>query len=98
MGIEPMAKNSIAPYWITQFASEARRNAVEAHLKSHSVETRRWWSQGCHHMEALRVVPREGLMTNTDFLAATTLGLPYFRGMTHSDFDMIGSIISQVPE
>ena len=98
IGIAPIAKNSIAPYWITQFASEARRNAVEEHLKSHSVETRKWWSQGCHHMEALKGIPREGLLSNTDNLAATTLGLPYFRGMTSAHFDMIGSIISQVPE
>ena len=71
---------------------------MEEHLKSHSVETRKWWSQGCHHMEALKGIPREGLLSNTDNLAATTLGLPYFRGMTSAHFDMIGSIISQVPE
>lgn len=94
IGIEHLANNSIAPYWITQFENQARRDAVEDQLTLHSVETRRWWQQGCHHMAALRQLPNEGVLKNTDHLAATTLGLPYFRGMVRSDFEMIGSIIS----
>jgi len=96
LGIEipAISHHSIAPYWIVQFDSQEKRDAAELLLSENSVETRRWWSNGSHRMSAMHTVPQEGPLKTTESLAATTLGLPYFRGMTPANFDMIGDLLS----
>lgn len=85
-----LSSNSIAPYWIVAFKSLKERNMVEAHLQKAGIESRRWWGSGCHSMPSLKSLRREGELANTEWLASTTLGLPYFRGMTQRDFSNVG--------
>lgn len=96
LGIEipAISNHSIAPYWIVQFDRQESRDSAERLLSENSVETRRWWSDGSHRMSAMSSVPHEGPLQTTESLAATTLGLPYFRGMTPANFDMIGDVLS----
>lgn len=85
-----LSSHSIAPYWIVAFESPRERDIVEAKLQEAGIESRRWWGSGCHSMPSLKDFPRESELRNTESLAQTTLGLPYFRGMKLSDFSMIG--------
>lgn len=93
IGIPSLAQRSIAPYWIVRFDSEELRNIAEATLSRASIESRRWWSAGCHQMPAFNGVSVEGDLANTNQLAAETLGLPYFRGMKEAHFEEIGNAI-----
>ncbi|UDF03345.1 aminotransferase class I/II-fold pyridoxal phosphate-dependent enzyme [Asticcacaulis sp. AND118] len=47
-----------------------------AFLKSHHIDSRQWWGDGCHTSRAFTDILRDTL-PNTEHLAATTLGLPY---------------------
>ena len=85
-----LSAHSIAPYWVVRFQSQRERDSVEAVLREARIESRRWWGSGCHSMPALKRFPRESDLKNTEWLAQTTLGLPYFRGMERSDFSNIG--------
>jgi dTDP-4-amino-4,6-dideoxygalactose transaminase len=51
--------------------------AMAEQLSACGVETRDWWSAGCHRAPAFAHCPR-GPLPITDRLAASTLGLPYF--------------------
>jgi len=96
IGISSLSDNSIAPYWIVNFQSAARREAAETALRDASIDCRRWWASGCHVMPALRSCAREGELANTEALANHTLGLPFFIGMEEDDFDAISSCLSPV--
>ena len=60
-------------------------DAVAERLGAVEIETRRWWSGGCHLQPAFAACPRERLAV-TEHLARTTLGLPFFVDMdeTHA--------------
>jgi len=92
--IPQLSANSIAPYWIVDFGSQKARDRAEKVLLDSSIETRRWWQNGCHEMPALAGLAWEGNLENSKSLARTTLGLPYFRGMLPGDFQRIGDLLS----
>lgn len=50
----------------------------------HGVETRQWWANGCHRHAAYCQYGREAL-PNTERLAATVLGMPFWRQMDPAD-------------
>ena len=51
--------------------------AVEAHLRASGIDTRRWWSEGCHLAPAFLDCPRSDLRV-TEELASSSLGIPFF--------------------
>jgi dTDP-4-amino-4,6-dideoxygalactose transaminase len=53
-------------------------------MGQHGVEARQWWSSGCHLQKAYRRYGREAL-PNTEYLAGTVLGMPFWRQMDQSD-------------
>ncbi len=81
-----LSSHSVGPYWIVQFNSRADRDRAEKKLEASEIETRRWWSSGCHKMPAFSSFAEESSLPSTENLADRTLGLPYFLGMTEADF------------
>ena len=76
--------NGVNPYAIAEFPDAETTLRVESALARHGVGTRRWWSMGCHRM------PAYAHLTDAEFpvaddIAARTLGLPIYRGMTGED-------------
>ena len=71
-----MARLHVAPYWIVEAHSSLEILTLEALLTSEAIETRRWWSYGCHRMGAFSDIKRDSL-GKTEELAVTTLGLPF---------------------
>lgn len=57
-------------------------------LHAASVETRAWWGRGMHTHRAFCDLPRLAL-PNTERLAQTVLGLPFFIDMTPEDIDVV---------
>lgn len=66
--------------WITSVCTvtlpQDTAAAVEAGLREHGVDTRRWWGEGCHRSPAFKDFPCDAL-GETDRLAASTIGLPF---------------------
>jgi dTDP-4-amino-4,6-dideoxygalactose transaminase len=52
-------------------------DAVEAHLRASGIDTRRWWSEGCHLAPAFLDCPRSDLRVTKE-LASSSLGIPFF--------------------
>ena len=72
----------INPYWIADFKDSQTAYRVEKCLKMNRVETRRWWSFGCHKMPAFVNFAGEEKFPNTEIVAGKTLGLPMFIDIT----------------
>jgi dTDP-4-amino-4,6-dideoxygalactose transaminase len=86
----------VGPYWIVQFGSPKEKTAVRAALAAERIETRDWWSSGCHKMPAFRDVEVLDELKSTDALASLTLGLPFYRDLTPETIHRIKGLIQQV--
>lgn len=63
-------------------------------LHAAGVETRAWWGRGMHTHRAFRDYPRLDL-PNTERLAQTVLGLPFFIDMTADQIDTVCDALRQ---
>jgi dTDP-4-amino-4,6-dideoxygalactose transaminase len=88
-----MKNNQISPYWIVNFDSADDRDRVQAKLNDNGIETRTWWGSGCHKMEAYKSVPCRKL-PNTEWAAATSLGLPFHAYLSDEDYELIHRVLS----
>lgn len=79
----------VSPYWIVELQDEMAAAALEQHMTSSGVETRRWWGRGCHQMPAFQSLIGRKAFPGTDLVSGRILGLPMFRDMTSSDFERI---------
>ncbi len=86
----------VNPYWIAEFKDSQTAHRVEKYLKLNHVETRRWWSFGCHRMPAFLNFAGESKFPNTEFVAEKTLGLPMFIDMTDKQISNIHNHIESV--
>jgi dTDP-4-amino-4,6-dideoxygalactose transaminase len=67
---------------VIQFPSpEVKQHAV-SQLNHASIQCRDWWNQGCHKERAFTDVLAPMGLKNTDYLAQTTLGIPFYRDIT----------------
>lgn len=83
-----MEKGYVSPYWIIRCDSSESRNHLENHLKIHNIETRRWWSEGCHKMPAFSNFAKDNLDTS-ETLAALTIGLPFYQDLSEFELERI---------
>jgi dTDP-4-amino-4,6-dideoxygalactose transaminase len=89
VGIELLGfGNGVNPYAIAEFLDAETTLRVESILARHGVGTRRWWSMGCHRMPAYADLT-DAAFPVTDDIAARTLGLPIYRGITDEDVDAV---------
>ena len=96
--VGPPARHSDAhPYWVVRFPSAPACHRAERALEADGIASRRGWGPGLHRMPAFQ--PWAGTACPvTDDLAATTLGLPFWRGLSAAEADQIGSAIASVLE
>ena len=90
-----MQRNHVTPYWQVDFESAELADAVSVHFSEMNIETRKWWSRGCHEMPAYACVPQDDL-AHTALIAATTLGLPCFPSMTDDQWSRIDAALTAV--
>lgn len=69
-------------------------DAVERGLQALGVETRRWWSLGCHVQPAFADCPRADL-TQTDRLASSVIGLPFRVDLDHQQIGRIAAALAE---
>ncbi|MBR9653350.1 DegT/DnrJ/EryC1/StrS family aminotransferase [Thalassovita aquimarina] len=68
---------------------------AERALARRGIGTKRWWQTGLHRMPAFADCPRLHAPA-TDGFAATTLGLPFYPGLTRSQVHDICAILEEV--
>lgn len=86
----------VNPYWIAQFRDHQTTFKVENFLEQNKIETRRWWSHGCHNMPAFARYTAGIKFPNTDFVANRTIGLPFFIDIKKNDLIRIQESISKI--
>ena len=77
------------PYWIVDFESPERKIEVIQKLSFAGIQSRDWWSQGCHKMTIFNEFTQGLTFPNTDEISDQTLGLPFFRGLSEAHRDSI---------
>ena len=92
---DSMKNGFVSPYWIVKFDSPAHRDLAEQKLRVNNIETRHWWAEGCHAMEAYKSIKRLDL-SRTIQAAETSLGLPFHAYLTNADFDQIHKVLSDL--
>jgi len=86
----------VNPYWIAQFKDPQTTRHVESVLMQNHIETRRWWSYGCHKMPAFSAFSAGRDFPNTDQTAEQTIGLPLFIDMKSEQIEKIQETISSI--
>ena len=85
--------------WVSStFNIEAPESAIleiERRLTKARIATRRWWGQGLHGHSAFARLPRTPLPV-TNRLAANTLGLPCWPGLSPFEVDEISAVVRAV--
>ena len=85
----------VNPYAIVLLPDGAALDVMEQQLHAAGVETRRWWANGCHRMAAYRHLDN-GSFKQSERIAATSLGLPMFRGLNEADAEPLAKALESV--
>jgi dTDP-4-amino-4,6-dideoxygalactose transaminase len=67
---------------------------ITRHLSRSGIETREWWSEGCHGQPAFMDCPRS-ILPVTEELGARVLGLPHSADMQKQDVDRVLETLSE---
>jgi dTDP-4-amino-4,6-dideoxygalactose transaminase len=87
-----------SPYWVIRCDSQAMRDGLIRFLNSESIESRLWWGLGMHMMKAFSKVPASEPMTNTQALASTYLGLPFYPDLPLNQIERISHLLGEFLE
>lgn len=85
----------VSPYWIVLFETETKRDEAMKVMGRRGVQSRKWWMDGCHKMPAYREI-KSSTMDSTDNLAGRYLGLPFFRGISYREVDLVVNLLEEV--
>jgi len=98
MGQSCQFQNDWGQSWVSstcviRFTSSSQKKNAQALLSSKNIQSRDWWSQGCHKEPVFVTAQSIGDMSNTDTLATTTLGIPFYRDIDERDIEEIAQSI-----
>ena len=82
----------VTPYWILKLNSPSAKALLTLKASKASIQLRNWWGEGCHKMPAFELIPH-GSLTNTDEIAARTIGLPFHTFLTLDDWNRIDDLL-----
>lgn len=77
------------PYWIVQFEDSNERSYVSDALNNLGIETRMWWPTPLTNMPAFDKYATADNARNSEFLAKTHLGLPFYRDLSFEQIELI---------
>ncbi len=90
--IEVIPKGTLSPYWIISHIDKNLITRIEQTCLENHIETRKWWSRGCHWMPPFKAIASK-TFSNTDKLSDSYLGLPMSRNLSESDIFRIKQVI-----
>jgi len=92
--VQPSLKNNqLSPYWIVWDRSRERIDYLSESFKLDEIETRKWWSRGCHRMSAFEGIEKLSDLNETEYVADRYIGLPFFADLTSSEMKRIETAI-----
>lgn len=91
---QPGPRPDVSPFWVVVLPDRAATVAVERAMLRHGVDTRRWWSDGCHRMPAFEGHRRAALPV-TESTTVRALGLPMFRGLDTEHTTRISAALAE---
>lgn len=91
----PSSQDGINPYTIVLLPEGLGLGVLEEQLFSAGIESRRWWGNGCHRMAAYRHLD-DGSFSRSERIAATSLGLPMFRGLNEVHAEVLAQALQPV--
>lgn len=83
-----MKKGIPSNYWVIRLENHLNKLELLRTFDEANISHRDWWSQGAHRMPAFQQFNNAEL-PNTELLAETTIGLPFFIGMSNEQLDQI---------
>jgi dTDP-4-amino-4,6-dideoxygalactose transaminase len=86
-------KGTISPYWIISNADKDLIARIGDACREEKIETRKWWSSGCHKMTAFASLANLEF-PKTDAAGSSYLGLPFFRNLSESAISDIRKIVA----
>ena len=92
-----MRSGFATPYWIVECSSHLQREQLRQLLNGVGIDNRLWWESGCHSMPAYRDFKAKRL-ERTNYLAMTSLGLPFHRNLDVADWGRIQFAMQQFKE
>ena len=97
LGINPpfSERDWVSPYWIVNLPNPETKSKLVRELASNQIESRDWWSLGCHRMPAFSGVPARSDLANSERTASLSLGLPFYRGLGSGDVRKIAGIMQR---
>ena len=84
------------PYWIASFRNSDERNYVQQALFELQIQSRCWWEKPLSKQLAFCDSPKLGVLTNSDLLASTHLGLPMYQGLHLEDIRHVVDAVEQI--
>jgi dTDP-4-amino-4,6-dideoxygalactose transaminase len=93
---EIIPEGTISPYWIISHSDHEVASRIQLACLESKIETRKWWSEGCHSMPAFsELTILQFGYPNTSFIGRKYLGLPFHREITRSNFERIALILER---
>ena len=84
---------TLSPYWIVSHPDQEIISNIQLACLENRIETRKWWSDGCHRMPAFTAMSGN-LFQNTDAVAEAYFGLPFFRSLNEIEMLRIKRVLS----
>lgn len=99
-GLENMP--GIRPYWLVNCSSSNERESLEKFLAENGVDSRRWWPRALHTLSIFENSPffhdnYKG-SSSSEHLAASQLGLPFFRDLSDDQISKIINLLNHFEE
>lgn len=90
-------KHWVSSTCVVKFDDVRQKFKAKAFLSANNIQSRDWWNRGCHHepiFQDIQFLNNEG---NTDILAETTLGIPFYRDITEDAVLKISRCLKGAP-
>ena len=88
----------VNPYWILKFDSQIQTNRVKKILTKHDIDSRHWWGTGLHNWKIFQDIEQITDLKNTQKVANSYLGLPFYRNMDSADLYRIKTALEKIYE
>jgi dTDP-4-amino-4,6-dideoxygalactose transaminase len=90
-------EGTLSPYWIISHSDHEVISSIQLACLENKIETRKWWSEGCHRMPAFSKLNTSlSAYSNTGSVGRRYLGLPFFREMNGENLDRISLVVERV--
>jgi dTDP-4-amino-4,6-dideoxygalactose transaminase len=88
--------NWVSSTCVIRLPSPQKKELLIDVLSKNKIDCRDWWNQGCHNEPFFKKNKRADSLKNTENLAKTTLGIPFFKGMSVEKIDKLSDLCSKV--